>query len=94
MGHVLYLFHSSYCQADARKLTEQMEVLAECARPVRAFLGGTTQEETFIRAADSIGTGQVPFFDRALPKRDNMCIDIEKLRKLTVHANILIGVVY
>lgn len=48
----------SYCQADARKLTEQMEVLAECARPVRAFLAGTTQEETFTFTADPVGEGQ------------------------------------
>ena len=58
MGHVLYLFHSSYCQTDARKLTEQMEVLALCARPVRAFLAGTTHKLTCAVTGNPVEDGQ------------------------------------
>ena len=62
MGHVLYLFHSSCCQADARKLIEQMEVLTLCARPVRAFLAGTTHKLTYTPTVDPVGTGQELLF--------------------------------
>jgi hypothetical protein len=57
-------------------------------------MGTPTEKLIDAPTADLVGLGQVPSFDRAPPKRDNKRIDVEKLQRLTVTANIINGVVY